>query len=183
MSGRRGSARLMRFWTAVSATSGLVPILNVTVIVRLPSALACESKYSRFSTPLICSSSGVATVSEITRGLAPGNWARTTICGGATSGYSDTGRRKIASTPTRKMKIERTPAKRGRSMKKREMSMRRLRSALGRRGARRSGRRREDRHALGIDLQHLGRDRNAGDDALQSVDDDVLAGLELALDH
>jgi len=122
-SGRRGSARLMRFCTAVSATSGLVPILNVTVSVRLPSAPACESKYSRFSTPLICSSSGVATVSEITRGLAPGNWARTTTCGGATSGYSEIGSWNTASKPIRKMKIDSTPAKRGRSMKNREISM------------------------------------------------------------
>ena len=44
MSGTRGKARLMRFCTAVSATSGLVPILKVTVSVRLPSALACDSK-------------------------------------------------------------------------------------------------------------------------------------------
>ena len=117
MSGSRGSARLMRFCTAVSAWSGSVPILKVTVSDRLPSAVACESKYSRFSTPLICSSSGVATVSEMTRGLAPGNCARTTICGGATSGYSDTGRLKIAISPARKMKIDSTPAKRGRLMK------------------------------------------------------------------
>ena len=91
ISGRRGSARLMRFCTAVSATSGFVPMRNVTVSVMLPSAVACELKYSRFSTPLICSSSGVATVSEITRGFAPGNCARTTTCGGATSGYSEIG--------------------------------------------------------------------------------------------
>src|SRR6186713_2224370 len=66
----------------------------------------------------------------MTRGLAPGNCARTTICGGATSGYSETGSWTIASTPSRKMKIEMTPAKRGRSMKKREMSTGGLRSGL-----------------------------------------------------
>ena len=44
ISGRRGRARLMRFCTAVSATSGLVPILNVTVSVMLPSAVPCDSK-------------------------------------------------------------------------------------------------------------------------------------------
>jgi hypothetical protein len=41
-----------------------------------------------FSTPLIASSSGVATVSAITLGLAPGYCARTTTDGGTTSGYS-----------------------------------------------------------------------------------------------
>ena len=109
------------------------------------------------STPLICSSSGVATVSEMTRGLAPGNCARTTTCGGATSGYSEIGSWKIASSPTRKMKIDSTAAKRGRSMKKREMSMQRLLSALGdrlllllRRRAGRAAGRRHDRHALGV---------------------------------
>ena len=40
MSGRRGSARLTRFCTAVSACSGLVPILKVTVSVMTPSAVA-----------------------------------------------------------------------------------------------------------------------------------------------
>jgi hypothetical protein len=40
MSGRRGRARLMRFCTAVSATSGSVPILKVTVSVITPSDVA-----------------------------------------------------------------------------------------------------------------------------------------------
>ena len=43
------------------------------------------------STPLICSSIGVATVSAITFGLAPGYCARTTTDGGTTSGYSEIG--------------------------------------------------------------------------------------------
>src|ERR1700741_2616138 len=76
-----------------------------------------------FSTPLICSSSGAATVSAITFGLAPGYVARTTIDGGTTSGYSDTGSRVIAIAPARKMTIDSTAAKIGRSMKKREMFM------------------------------------------------------------
>jgi hypothetical protein len=88
-----------------------------------PSPVAWLSKYRTFSRPLICSSSGVATVSEITRGLAPGYWARTTTCGGATSGYSEIGSSGMASAPMRKMKRDNTVAKRGRSMKKREMSM------------------------------------------------------------
>ena len=40
------------------------------------------------STPFICCSSGEATVSAITFGLAPGNAARTTTVGGTTPGYS-----------------------------------------------------------------------------------------------
>ena len=44
ISGRRGRARLIRFCTAVSATSGSVPMSNVTVSVIAPSAVACESK-------------------------------------------------------------------------------------------------------------------------------------------
>ncbi len=116
-SGRRGRARLMRFCTAVSACSGTVPMRKVTVMVTLPSAVAWLSKYSMCSRPLICSSSGAATVSEMTRGFAPGNWARTTTCGGATSGYSEIGSWKMASRPVRKMKIDSTVAKRGCSMK------------------------------------------------------------------
>ena len=80
--------------------------------------------YNMFSTPLICSSSGVATVSAMTVGLAPGNCAWTTTDGGTTSGYSDTGRRNIASRPPTKMMIDITAAKIGRSMKNREMFMR-----------------------------------------------------------
>src|SRR5450755_209379 len=69
------------------------------------------------STPLICSSIGVATVSAMTFGLAPGYCARTTTDGGTTSGYSEIGITGRASTPIRKISIDRTPAKIGRSMK------------------------------------------------------------------
>src|SRR5471032_1938618 len=70
-----------------------------------------------FSVPLICSSSGVATVSAITLGLAPGNCAFTTTDGGTTSGYSEIGNCVIAIRPARKMATEITPAKIGRSIK------------------------------------------------------------------
>src|SRR6478736_2362506 len=46
--------------------------------------------------------------------------ARTTIVGGTTSGYSLTGRVKIEIRPPTKITIDRTAAKIGRSMKKRE---------------------------------------------------------------
>src|SRR3954471_22511432 len=69
------------------------------------------------STPLICSSSGVATVSAITLGLAPGYWARTTTEGGTTSGYSEIGSPRSAIRPAIRINTDSTPAKIGRSMK------------------------------------------------------------------
>src|SRR3989344_2508566 len=76
-----------------------------------------------FSTPLICSSSGAATVSAMTLGLAPGNWARTTTEGGTTSGYSEMGSLKMAMTPAMKTRMDRTAAKIGLSTKRVEMFM------------------------------------------------------------
>src|SRR6185312_8849150 len=92
-----------------------------------------------FSTPLICSSSGVATASASTRGLAPGYTARTTTEGGTTSGYSLTGSANMAIAPAMKITMESTPAKIGRSMKNREK-----RIGLG-------GRRREAQGRAGTD--------------------------------
>src|ERR1043165_1719520 len=70
-----------------------------------------------FSVPLICSSSGVATVSAMVWGLAPGNCAVTTTEGGTTSGYSEIGSRVMAIRPARKIMTEITPAKIGLSIK------------------------------------------------------------------
>src|SRR3954463_6659209 len=75
------------------------------------------------STPLICSSIGVATVSAITFGLAPGYCARTTMDGGTTSGYSEIGIARSARRPATKMRTDMTPAKIGRSMKNLERFM------------------------------------------------------------
>src|ERR1700736_1267413 len=69
------------------------------------------------STPLICSSIGVDTVSAMTLGLAPGYCARTTTVGGATSGYSEIGSAGIDSSPATKISVDSTPAKIGLSMK------------------------------------------------------------------
>jgi hypothetical protein len=66
---------------------------------------------------------GVATVSTMTLGFAPGKVARTTTDGGTTSGYSEIGIAKSESRPPMKMSIERTPAKIGRSMKNLERFM------------------------------------------------------------
>src|SRR5215470_9857232 len=76
-----------------------------------------------FSTPFTSCSIGVATVSAMTSGGAPGYDARTTIVGGTTSGYCATGRETYAIEPRITVTIEMTAAKIGRSMKKREMFM------------------------------------------------------------
>ena len=52
--------------------SRFVPSLNVTVSRMLPSLVHWLDMYSMFSTPLICSSIGVATVSATVLALAPG---------------------------------------------------------------------------------------------------------------
>src|SRR5271170_7136300 len=74
--------------------------------------------YNIFSTPLICSSNGVATVSKMTLGLAPGNCALTTTDGGVTSGYSEIGSWVMEIKPAKKIMAEMTPAKMGRLIKK-----------------------------------------------------------------
>src|ERR1700761_3637050 len=71
-----------------------------------------------FSTPLICSSNGVATVSAIVFGFAPGYVALTTMVGGTTSGYSLTGNLGQAIQPAMNKSTDSVPAKTGRSMKK-----------------------------------------------------------------
>ena len=87
------------------------------------------------STPLICSSSGVATVWAMVSGLAPGKLARTWTVGGTTSGYSLIGRTCIDRRPAMVMTIDSTVAKIGRSMKNREMFIGRSRNRPARRGA------------------------------------------------
>src|SRR5204863_10211270 len=64
-----------------------------------------------------CCASGPATVSAITFGFAPGYAARTTTVGGATLGYSLTGRLKSAIAPPTTMRSESTAAKIGRGIK------------------------------------------------------------------
>jgi hypothetical protein len=76
-----------------------------------------------FSMPLTASSSGAATVWAITVGLAPGSRVLTTTEGGTTSGYSEIGSRKMAIRPARKVRIDSTDAKIGRSTKNFEKPM------------------------------------------------------------
>ncbi|MDQ1092901.1 hypothetical protein QE400_002314 [Xanthomonas sacchari] len=106
-----------------AASSGSVPGRKVTVICSTPSEPATDLMYIMFSTPLIASSSGVATVSAMTLGLAPGYTVRTTTEGGTTSGYSPMGSSGMAIRPAAKMTIDSTAAKIGRSMKNLEKSM------------------------------------------------------------
>ena len=70
------------------------------------------------STPVISCSSGEATASASTCGLAPGYCAVTTTVGGATSGYSAIGSTRAETRPAISSSTESTPAKIGRSMKK-----------------------------------------------------------------
>src|SRR5271155_2753201 len=74
-----------------------------------------------FSTPLICCSSGVITVSAMVLGEAPGYWPLTTTVGGTISGYSLIGSTGIASSPATVIKIASTVANIGRSMKNEEI--------------------------------------------------------------
>src|SRR6202012_5102448 len=76
-----------------------------------------------FSTPLICFSSGVMTVSAMVFGEAPGYWPLTTTVGGTISGDSLIGRIGIASRAATVMMMASTVAKIGRSMKNEEMFM------------------------------------------------------------
>src|SRR5260221_14218019 len=94
------------------------------------------------STPLIASSRGEATVSAMTLGLAPGNWARTITDVGMISGYSEKGSLKIEVRPASRLMTDRTPAKIAGSMKNFEIFMMRLGTGnLGLRGGfRRRGR-------------------------------------------
>ena len=74
-----------------------------------------------FSTPLTCCSMGAATVSATTRAFAPGYVVVTTTVGGVMDGYCSMGSRFTATMPNRTVRMARTFAKIGRSMKKREI--------------------------------------------------------------
>jgi hypothetical protein len=71
-----------------------------------------------FSTPLICCSIGVATVSATSGRWRRGSWRSRRRWAGAISGYWLIGSENAAIVPTITMTIEMTAAKTGRSMKK-----------------------------------------------------------------
>src|SRR5678816_1989412 len=151
-----------------------------------------------YSTPLIASSSGVATVCASTVGFAPGYTARTAIAGGATSGYSLTGSAKIDSSPAARTESDNTTAKIGRSMKNREkrtressMFCRSERSeepqgvpaegSTGRIAIPRLPARDDLARCEGSRVGHrrpLGQHLHAGPNAEQPVDDHILAGRQ-----
>src|SRR6202012_5470621 len=120
------------------------------------------------SVPLICSSSGVATVSAMVCGLAPGNCAVTTTDGGTTSGYSEMGSWVMAIRPARKIMTEITPAKIGRSMKNldRFMALRPSRGA-----------------SVAFGLHAVWRDGRARRQLLQTVQDHPVSGLQAGCHH
>src|ERR1700731_4706985 len=76
-----------------------------------------------FSTPLICCSSGVMTVSAMVFGEAPGYVPLTTTVGGTISGYSLMGSDGMDSKPATEIRIASTAANIGRSMNTEEMFM------------------------------------------------------------
>src|SRR5438105_8539312 len=203
-SGNRASAWLTRFCTWTCARSTGVPMSNVTVRLSTPSAVADDDMYSMCSTPLIASSRGVPTVWASTVGFAPGYTARTAIVGGVTSGYSLIGSDRIAISPAARMTSDRTTAKIGRSMKKREKRICVERWAWSvMRGALCV-----ERGAFGVSVEHRGgyaqrtahsaprsahsdvglHDGGLGDDlhprahAHQTVDDDALPRLQSRID-
>src|SRR5205807_4849413 len=119
-SGSDGSAMATRFCTSTWDMLISVPTSKVTSRVYEPSLLDCDDMYSMFSTKLTCCSIGAATVSATTWALAPGYWQVTITFGGAIGGYIAIGRAHSAIPPASVITIDRTVAKIGRSMKKRE---------------------------------------------------------------
>src|SRR5580698_3316836 len=124
-----------------------------------------------FSVPLICSSSGVATVSATVSGLAPGKSAVTTTDGGTTSGYSEIGSCVIEIRPARKMATEMTPAKIGRSIKNRDKFI----VVIPPRG--------RAPQSIARGTAGLRIDRHAGRKPLQVVQDQALAGFDANANH
>src|SRR6202041_2852891 len=126
-----------------------------------------------FSTPLICCSSGVITVSAMVLGEAPGYCPLTTTVGGTISGYSLMGSTGMARRPATVRRIASTEAKIGRSMKNEKMFMTALRHAR----CGRAGRRLVAAHG-----HPLRRHRYAGMHPLRPVDHDDIPRLQ-ALAH
>src|SRR5271169_886164 len=118
-----------------------------------------------FSTPLICCSSGVITVSAMVLGEAPGYCPLTTTVGGTISGYSLIGSCGIASSPPTVISIARTVANIGRSMKNEEIFIAYAASRSGMRAVRAHG------HALR-------RHGNPGMHSLRAVHDDHITGFQ-----
>src|SRR5882724_1782617 len=131
-----------------------------------------------FSTPLICCSSGVTTVEATTSALAPGYWPVMLITGGAISGYWAIGSRPKETIPRITKTRDTTPAKIGRSMKKREMRMGCSGASVGR-GLGTAG----DCRGVGAAGDLLRGHLDAGARPHQAVDDDAVVRLQSGRDH
>src|SRR5689334_14028933 len=120
------------------------------------------------STPLICCSSGVATVRATVSADAPGYTVVISTVGGTISGYWATGNTSRAPSPRSVTNVLRTIAKRGRSMKK---CARRIFSLLPVRPARTR------------DRAVLSRDLGASSGVEQSANDHAVVRRESRPDH
>src|SRR6185312_4500293 len=147
-----------------------------------------------FSTPLICCSSGVATVRDTVSAEAPGYCVVICTVGGTISGYCEMGRMASAPSPISVRKTLSTVAKIGLSMKVWVMlwSLMRLEvhlSPAGRGGRSACPSLLTSYSALPVgagvefDGAVLRRDLAAGNRAHQAVDDDAVARFETGLDH
>src|SRR4051812_38924144 len=85
-SGSFGIARLTRFCTRICARFRSTPCSKVIVKLYAPSLVHDDDMYSISSTPLTCSSIGLATDSETTCALAPAKVQLTDTFGGETGG-------------------------------------------------------------------------------------------------
>src|SRR3569833_4158807 len=115
--GRRGIACWTLFWTWTCATAGFVPGLNVTLTFAPPEEVDELEKYWRPSTPVSCCSSTWVTLFSTVSADAPTYEAEMFTLGGATSGYCATGSTMIESTPASMITIVITHAKTGRFAK------------------------------------------------------------------
>src|ERR1700733_5184415 len=130
-----------------------------------------------FSTPLICCSSGVITVSAMVLGEAPGYCPLTTTVGGTISGYSVIGSDGMASRPAAVMTMASAVAKMGRSMKKEEIFIPASLLGLCRRRVR------ARRNIVGCHGDFLRSDRDAGVHPLCTADNDDVPGLQTLADN
>src|ERR1700761_6731694 len=123
-----------------------------------------------FSTPLICCSSGVITVSAMVLGEAPGYWPLTTTVGGTISGYSLIGSVGMGMRPATVIRMGSTVAKIGRSMKNEEMF---IVQASGRFGS----------SVVRAHHDFLRRHSDSRMHALRSIDDDDIARFQTLAHH
>src|SRR5471032_821332 len=119
--GRREVATCSLFCTWTWAMSGSVPGAKVMVVVDWPVSSLIDDIYSRLSMPLICCSITWITVFCMVSAEAPGKVAAICTTGGETGGNCSTGSLKTAMPPTSIRISDRTMAKMGRRMKKRDM--------------------------------------------------------------